>query len=56
MRVVNMMGDTNVETVSRHYLNIQYAPDDELIANWDLPKAVPSAVAQLAQFTSDLAN
>jgi hypothetical protein len=55
-RVVNMMGDTNVETVSRHYLNIQYAPDDEIIANWDLPKSAPSTVAQLARFTSDVAN
>ena len=56
MRVVNMMGDTNVETVSRHYLNLQYAPDDEVIANWDLPKTLPSAVAQLAEFSSDLTN
>jgi len=57
MRVVNMMGDTNVETVSRHYLNLQYAPDDEVIANWDLPKTLPSAVSQLADFfSSDLTN
>ena len=56
MRVVNMMGDTNVQTVVRHYLNIQYAPDDEVIAKWDLPSTLPAAVAQLADFTSDLTN
>jgi len=42
--------------VSRHYLNLQYAADDEVIANWDLPKALPSAVAQLTEFPSDLTN
>jgi hypothetical protein len=56
MRVVNMMGDTNVETVSRHYLNLQYAPDDEVIAKWDLPNTLPAAVPQLAEFVSDLTN
>jgi hypothetical protein len=29
-RVVNMMGDTNVETVRRHF-NFQYEEDDEQI-------------------------
>lgn len=29
MRVVNMMGDTNVETARRNYLNFQYEEDDE---------------------------
>jgi hypothetical protein len=28
MRVVNMMGDTNVETIRRHYFNFQYEEDD----------------------------
>jgi hypothetical protein len=56
MRVVNMMGDTNVETVSRHYLNLQYAPDDEVIAKWDLPNTLPAAVPQLAEFVSDHAG
>jgi hypothetical protein len=29
MRVVNMMGDTNVETVRRHYFNLEYDDDDD---------------------------
>lgn len=32
VRVVNMMGDTNMQTVARYYLNHQYAPGDEVIA------------------------
>ncbi len=51
-----MMGDTNVETVSRHYLNLQCAPDDEVIAKWDLPNTLLATVAQLAEFASDLTN
>jgi integrase len=42
MRVVNMMGDTNVETVRRHYFNFQYEEDDEHIDGWELPQYDPS--------------
>jgi integrase len=56
MRVVNMMGDTNVETVRRHYFNFTYDEDDQVIDRWELPKKLPSALAQLVQPGSDLTN
>lgn len=56
MRVVNMMGDTNVETVRRHYFNFTYDEDDQIIDRWELPKKLPPAVAQLVQPGSDLTN
>jgi len=31
MRVVNIMGDTNVETVRRHYFNFTYDDDDQIV-------------------------
>ena len=30
MRVVNMMGDTNVETLRRHYFNFKHDEDDQV--------------------------
>jgi hypothetical protein len=56
MRVVNMMGDTNVETVRRHYFNFKYDEDDQVIDRWELPKKLPPGVAPLMQPGSDLTN
>ena len=51
-----MMGDTNVETVHRHYFNFTYDEDDQVIDRWELPKKLSPAVAQLVQPGSDLTN
>jgi integrase len=48
MRVVNMMGDTNVETVRRHYFNFQYEEDEQMIDGWDLPEFDAAEHARLA--------
>ncbi len=56
MRVVNMMGDTNVETVRRHYFNFKYDEDDQVIDWWEFPKKFPPGVAPLMQPGSDLTN
>lgn len=48
MRVVNMMGDTNVETVRRHYFNFQYDDDEQMIDGWELPKFDPDRNARLS--------
>ena len=47
MRVVNMIGDTNVETVRRRYVNFKYDEDDQVIDRWELPKKLPPGVAPL---------
>lgn len=46
MRVVNMMGDTNVETVRRHYFNFEYDDDEDIIDTWELPQYDPTANAR----------
>lgn len=48
MRVVNMMGDTNVETVRRHYFNFKYEDDEQMIDGWELPQFDPADDARQA--------
>jgi hypothetical protein len=40
MKVVNMMGDTNVETVRRHYFNFDEAAMMTMVEGWTLPPAI----------------
>ena len=55
MRVVNMMGDTNVETVRRYYFNFTYDEDDQIIDRWELPKKASARrrAAYAARLRSD---
>ena len=57
MRVVNMMGDTNVETVRRHYFNFQYEEDEQMIDGWELPQFDPAEHARQAlELDSEITN
>jgi len=57
MRVVNMMGDTNVETVRRHYFNFEYEDEEDLLDGWELPVYDPAAAARHAsQADPDMTN
>lgn len=42
MLVVNMMGDTNVETVRRHYFNFDHEVMAGMIEGWRAPEIAPS--------------
>lgn len=57
MRVVNMMGDTNVETVRRHYFNFEYDEDEQMIDGWELPQFDPNENARrLSELDPTLTN
>lgn len=57
MRVVNMMGDTNVETVRRHYFNFQDEEDEQLIDGWELPELDAEDQARIAaRVAADITN
>jgi len=55
--LVNMMGDTNVETVRRHYFNFEYEDEEDLLDGWELPVYDPTAAARHAsQVDPDMTN
>jgi hypothetical protein len=57
MRVVNMMGDTNVETVRRHYFNFQYEEDEQMIDGWQLPQFdAAEHVRQVSELDFEITN
>lgn len=43
MPLVKMMGDTSVETVRRHYCNLDLSYMQELVDGWSLPETTPGS-------------
>jgi integrase len=45
MDVVNMMGDTNIRTVEKHYFNVQRVRTAAMLEGWELPRVELRPVA-----------